>query len=233
MRVENRKLRTNLCIVERNALAGAYLHEILNCDPSIRIFSEYTALSGGPGIGTSKPIFVIDIDTLRSPVAIYLTVLRSRFAHAKVLFLGKELSTEELRRLPFLGIQGFVPYNDVKDQLRPAIQAISNGRDWFAPEVFEEFPTYRAALWSEEGPLQEASDIFTPREKLVIGLVQRRLGNKEISSALRISESTVKFHLSNIFRKLGVNDRASAAEAAAPLLTQAKLSPQPCTRTSP
>src|SRR5207247_8768833 len=39
-----------------------------------------------------------------------------------------------------------------------------------------------------------------------------RLGNKEIAKALKISESTVKFHLSNIFRKLGVRDRHSAAE---------------------
>jgi DNA-binding NarL/FixJ family response regulator len=54
--------------------------------------------------------------------------------------------------------------------------------------------------------------VFTPRVELVLGLLERRLGNKEIASALSISERTVRFHLANIFRKLGVHNRYSVAE---------------------
>jgi LuxR family maltose regulon positive regulatory protein len=38
------------------------------------------------------------------------------------------------------------------------------------------------------------------------------MSNKEIASILKISEGTVKFHLSNLFTKLGVHDRQSAVE---------------------
>jgi DNA-binding NarL/FixJ family response regulator len=51
--------------------------------------------------------------------------------------------------------------------------------------------------------------MLTKRERTIVGLLKRRLGNKEIAAALKISEGTVKFHLSNVFRKLGVRDRRS------------------------
>jgi DNA-binding NarL/FixJ family response regulator len=46
----------------------------------------------------------------------------------------------------------------------------------------------------------------------VLDLLQRRLSNKEISAALEITERTVRFHLVNIFAKMGVHDRHSAVD---------------------
>jgi DNA-binding NarL/FixJ family response regulator len=48
---------------------------------------------------------------------------------------------------------------------------------------------------------------LTAREGQVLQLLMRRLTNKEISSALSISERTVKFHVSNILSKLQLEDR--------------------------
>jgi len=48
----------------------------------------------------------------------------------------------------------------------------------------------------------------------VIELVKRRLSNKEIGAILNIQESTVKFHLSNIFSKLQVNRRRQLQDKA-------------------
>jgi LuxR family maltose regulon positive regulatory protein len=48
---------------------------------------------------------------------------------------------------------------------------------------------------------------FTWRERRIIELVKRRLSNKEIAAIMNVSEGTIKFHLSNIFAKLGVRDR--------------------------
>jgi DNA-binding NarL/FixJ family response regulator len=46
------------------------------------------------------------------------------------------------------------------------------------------------------------------REREVVGAVQRGLRNSEVAEALGITERTVKRHLSNIFAKIGVSDRA-------------------------
>ena len=51
---------------------------------------------------------------------------------------------------------------------------------------------------------------FSLREKEVVELLLKGLSNKQIARALRISESTVEFHLTNIYRKLGVSSRTEA-----------------------
>jgi DNA-binding NarL/FixJ family response regulator len=58
-------------------------------------------------------------------------------------------------------------------------------------------------------------EALTPRERLVVELLQQRLCNKEISARLNVSEATVKFHLENVFNKLGVHDRHLVADQAA------------------
>ena len=49
------------------------------------------------------------------------------------------------------------------------------------------------------------------RELQVLRLVARGMANKQIARRLEISERTVKVHLGNVFRRIGVTDRTSAA----------------------
>ena len=53
--------------------------------------------------------------------------------------------------------------------------------------------------------------LLTPREREVLTLMAQGMSNGEIASALFISEHTVKNHVSNIYRKLGDNDRTRVA----------------------
>jgi DNA-binding NarL/FixJ family response regulator len=55
---------------------------------------------------------------------------------------------------------------------------------------------------------------LSPKERAVLTLISRGLSNKEIARELWVSEQTVKFHLTNIYRKLGVANRTEAARAA-------------------
>jgi DNA-binding NarL/FixJ family response regulator len=59
----------------------------------------------------------------------------------------------------------------------------------------------------------EQSDL-TDRERMILAAVTRGLPNKAISKELWVTEQTVKFHLSNIYRKLGVANRTEAARFA-------------------
>jgi DNA-binding CsgD family transcriptional regulator len=56
---------------------------------------------------------------------------------------------------------------------------------------------------------------LTEREREVVALIARGLTNREIGSAIYVSESTVKFHIRNVMRKLRVHHRAEVAYAAA------------------
>jgi DNA-binding NarL/FixJ family response regulator len=67
-----------------------------------------------------------------------------------------------------------------------------------------------------EEQAEEESDALgiSPKERDVLTLVARGLSNKEIARELWVSEQTVKFHLTNLYRKLNVANRTEAARAA-------------------
>jgi DNA-binding NarL/FixJ family response regulator len=67
------------------------------------------------------------------------------------------------------------------------------------------------------GPVEEPDEPLTAREREVLGLLGQGLSNKMIARDLRISEHTVKFHVSSIYAKLGVASRAEAVSQGARL----------------
>jgi DNA-binding NarL/FixJ family response regulator len=60
-------------------------------------------------------------------------------------------------------------------------------------------------------PAQRRDDALSAREEQVLRLISQGMANKQIGRALGISERTVKVHVGNVFRRLGVADRTSAA----------------------
>jgi len=73
------------------------------------------------------------------------------------------------------------------------------------------------AVWGEKplGATPTAGTIpLSDREAVVLEAVARGLSNREIGRQLWISEQTVKFHLRNIYRKLGISSRTEAARYA-------------------
>lgn len=71
----------------------------------------------------------------------------------------------------------------------------------------------RSAQATRDGPapIDAATAQLSPREVQALRLVARGLANKQIGRALGITERTVKVHLGNAYRRIGVNDRTSAA----------------------
>jgi DNA-binding NarL/FixJ family response regulator len=73
------------------------------------------------------------------------------------------------------------------------------------------------AVWGAEeahDPAQPGVPALSERESVVLEAVARGLSNREIGRQLWISEQTVKFHLRNIYRKLGISSRTEAARYA-------------------
>jgi NarL family two-component system response regulator YdfI len=102
------------------------------------------------------------------------------------------------------------------DEIRAAIEAVAAGLIVIHPEVLGEFagdsnervnfiPEYSSREHSDS-PIQHLS----PRESEILNLLADGLANKEIAWRLKISEHTVKFHLTSIFNKLDASTRAEA-----------------------
>ena len=73
---------------------------------------------------------------------------------------------------------------------------------------------YHAAAPQDEGPDAAGEVGLTERERTILSALARGLSNKAISTELWVTEQTVKFHLNNVYRKLGVANRAAAVRYA-------------------
>ena len=99
------------------------------------------------------------------------------------------------------GATGYLLKDCTPDQLVVAIRAAADGQVPLDPRV-------AAALLPNRG---RPADGLSNREIEVLRLTAKGLANKQIGRALGISERTVKVHLGNVFRRIGVTDRTSAA----------------------
>ena len=71
-----------------------------------------------------------------------------------------------------------------------------------------------AASAADERPRRQAGATLTPKERSILLLLARNYSNKEIAKAIDTSDETVKWHLKNLFNKLGAGSRKHAVTRA-------------------
>lgn len=201
-----------VCIVEHHPLAAFHLEQILRRDPALEILSRVLLLDtadDAPRRGLH--VFILDLGALPSSLNKFLRFIHVRFRRAKVILIGEPQSDDQLCRLLFLGIQGFLPYSQVEADLVAAVRSVAEGGVWLPARVQEQYETASARLTRSKSD----HELLSFRERRIVELVKRRLSNPEIATILSISENTVATYLVRIFRKLGVRDRQSMLDAAA------------------
>ncbi|UJW30877.1 response regulator transcription factor [Saccharothrix sp. AJ9571] len=111
------------------------------------------------------------------------------------------------------GASGFLLKDAPLDDLVTAVRVIAAGNALFSPSVTQRL----VREFTARGPALEAGSRvgeLTERETEVLRLVAQGLSNVEIAAELVIAEQTAKTHVSRVFAKLGVRDRAQAVIAA-------------------
>jgi DNA-binding NarL/FixJ family response regulator len=105
------------------------------------------------------------------------------------------------------GARGYLLKDAGRDEILGAIRAIGAGQAIFSPGIARRLIAYFAA--TPEAGVQAFPEL-TPREREVLELIARGMGNAPIAHQLDLSLKTVRNHVSNIFNKLQVADRAAA-----------------------
>ena len=101
------------------------------------------------------------------------------------------------------GAVGYLLKDAESDEIARAIRAAYRGEAPFSSRA-------AGALLMRRAQHRPGEDL-TPREREILDLVGQGLANKQISRRLNIKEKTVKAHLTNVFQRIGVSDRTSAA----------------------
>ena len=132
-----------------------------------------------------------------------ITVIRRDDPQAKIIILTTYDADEDVYRAVQAGARGYILKGTFAEGIMEAIRNVHAGRRLIAPEV--------AARLADRASMPS----LTSREVGVLELVAKGMSNKEIGAALFVSETTVKYHLKNIYAKLGASDRTEAALLAA------------------
>jgi DNA-binding NarL/FixJ family response regulator len=135
--------------------------------------------------------------------------LRRREDAPPVLVLTTFDDDEVLAAALRAGASGFLLKGVPVDDLQRAVRAVAEGGAWLDPAVTGRvLSTYRSTPVTV-GP-DTAADVLTARERQVLALIGQGLTNNEIAAAFVLGEGTIKTHVSHIFAKLQLRDRAAA-----------------------
>jgi len=127
---------------------------------------------------------------------------------ALVLVSDDDHAVLRLRALPLRG-WGIVPPDAPPEELAAAVSAAAQGL------VVLPKPLTARLLQGSAASVEELSEPLTAREREVLELLGRGLSNRLIAQELHISEHTVKFHISSLYAKLEVSNRAEAVSQGA------------------
>lgn len=108
------------------------------------------------------------------------------------------------------GAIGYLLKSRAPQELIQVIEAASEGLSLLQPSMASKLLTEFSQM-EKKAEKAKRYENLTPREREVLALIAKGMSNKEIARQLFISDKTVKNHLSNIFEKLHINDRTSAA----------------------
>jgi two-component system response regulator DevR len=207
---------TRVLIVDDHAIVRRGLRSILELEQDIAVVGE----AGGPAealrmVERSRPEVVL-LDLKLSPegdadgLAVCSRILERRPETGVVVlstFLDDRLVAEALRR----GARAYVLKDVDLSELVRIIRAVARGESGFDSRSAA---VVRALAAGKAAPSAgDERPALTEREREVVRLIAEGLTNREIGQSIFVSESTVKFHVRNVMRKLDVHHRAEVAYA--------------------
>lgn len=193
-----------IMIVEDHFVVRTGLVAIINSQPDMTTVAE--ARNGREAIDMFREhqpdVTLMDLRIpLLSGVEAIAAIVKE-FPKAKIIVLSTFGGDEDIFKALQAGARAYF-LKDVKgNELVGAIRSVHAGQRLLPPEL--------AARLAERIPRSELS----ARELEILGLIAKGSSNKDIAHTLDISEGTVRVHASNIFAKLGCNDRAQAVSEA-------------------
>jgi two-component system nitrate/nitrite response regulator NarP len=185
-------------LADSNPLMLTAMSEIFERDPRFSLVATAATAEGFLGMMMRMPVQlgVIDWNLPALGGARLIEVLRVQPDAPRLVIYADDVA-DTPRKAMMAGAAGFAARSGSVDRLLDTCVAVAKGQMVFP------FLDIRSLK-------QDPIDSLSPRERTLLEALSKGLTNRELARDLEISENTVKFHLSNLFEKLSVRNRAQA-----------------------
>ena len=197
-----------IVIADDHPLIREGLRRILEFEDGIEVVAEVGDGQGAINVARNNMFDILLMD-LNMPGVNGLEagrVIRRECPHIGILVLTVDDSDEKIFQVLQLGVAGYLLKDVDSKTLIQSIRKVYSGEPILSPTVTGKL----LEQFTQPSPLKNTCGL-SEREMEILYYVVRGSSNREIGTALFISEKTVKNHLSSIYRKLAVEDRTQAA----------------------
>jgi len=208
---------TTMCDVTRVVIAddhplvrGALRAAVVSAIPGVEVREAHDLPSLGSALALDHAVDLVLLDLAMPGVSGFsgLLYLRSQYPEVPVVIVSATEDRAVMRRCIEVGAAGFIPKTTEIDHMRDAIRHVLAGEIWTPPDLDLVLP-----------PDPNVADMMrrlaslTPQQLRVLMMLSQGRLNKQIAFELKVSEATVKAHVSAILQKLGVDSRTQAVIA--------------------
>ncbi len=192
--------KTRIAIVDDHPLFCDGVSYIVSQQPDFELAG--IAYDGREGLSLCRcenpDVILLDLQMPEFNGLEFLQEFQKEAMSGEVLILTTYSREEDIYQVIHHGARGYILKDSTREVILEAIREVSGGHEYFQAEVIRKYEA------------QPKTSRFTEREREVLELVITGMLNKEVGDRLGIAERTVKIHLSNVFRKMGVSTRGEA-----------------------
>ncbi|MBB3140438.1 two-component system response regulator NarL [Halomonas organivorans] len=204
-------MSTAILIVDDHPLFRRGVRQLLEMDPELVIAGE--AADGEAAIEAAArlapTLILMDLNMARRNGLEALRALREQGVEARIVMLTVSDAEEDVVAALRAGADGYLLKDMEPEDLLAAIKEAAEGRMTISPQLANLLA--RALSGPRAAPGDDVLGSLTAREGEILRALSRGLSNKLIARQLAISEGTVKVHVKNLLKKLGLRSRVEAA----------------------
>jgi DNA-binding NarL/FixJ family response regulator len=194
-----------LLIVARDAAAAEAIRRAMRYAPTCRVIGWVDGRDpcAGPLVEARPDVVLVDESAGPETVMAWAREIRAAMGETKIVLLTRDADPALIAEAEAAGVDAAIAKTASPASVGMLVREVVAGHVFrFAPA-----PPESATAKREAG-------VLTARELEIVGHVAAGLSNGRIASELWVTEQTVKFHLSNVYRKLGLANRTEAAHYA-------------------
>ncbi|MBL9034073.1 MAG: response regulator transcription factor [Rhodospirillaceae bacterium] len=164
-------------------------------------------------------LVILDLDMPGMQGLAGVAALRASYPAAPLVIVSATRNPAAMRQAVEMGAAGFIPKSAPMEEIVASVRAVLQGEVILPPNAGD------GVLPAPDADLAARAASLTPQQHRVFALMSEGKPNKIIAFDMQIGEATVKAHVTEILRKMGVHSRSQAIVLAQRLALEPGVSP--------